>query len=133
MGLRGAWFAEAASPQRTLTLPSGRPLTLEVADTPETRQRGLMFRPALAKNQGMLFIFEKPGHYRFWMKNCKFPLDILWLNTDHEIIYVSENTPPCTQDPCPQYGPDVNTRYAIEMQAGTIKRERLKVGTKFPF
>lgn len=127
-------YPEAAPPHRTLLFPSGTKIDAEVADTTERRSRGLMFRDRLPAGGGMLFIFEQAQPYLFWMKNCKFPIDIIWLNGQKEIVFISENTPPCKADPCPNYGPeDKASLYVIEVAAGFSKKERLKLGAKVRF
>lgn len=130
----GFVYSEKAPAYRTILFPRGTKIDAEVADTPERRSVGLMFREHLRAGAGMLFIFSEPHPYRFWMKNCKFPIDMIWLNRQKEIVYISENTPPCKSDPCPHYGPtDRDALYVIEVAAGFAKKEQLKLGTKVRF
>ncbi|HEV7501935.1 MAG TPA: DUF192 domain-containing protein, partial [Vicinamibacteria bacterium] len=68
-----------------LTLPSGKVLQTEVMVKDEDRAMGLMFRPSLPLDHGMLFLFEQPDFHSIWMANCKFPIDILWLDEHHKI------------------------------------------------
>jgi hypothetical protein len=79
--------------------------SIEIADTPASRQQGLMFRENLPQDQGMLFVFDTPSDYRFWMKNTKLTLDMIWINQNYQIVHIESNVPPCTADPCPSYGP----------------------------
>ena len=51
-------------------------IKVELAITPEARAQGLSGRPSLSENEGVLFVFDKPDKYSFWMKNMNFPLDI---------------------------------------------------------
>jgi hypothetical protein len=74
---------------------------VEIADTPEKRRAGLMHRVSLPENQGMLFVFEKPGIYGFWMKNTLIPLDIIWLDENFKVVYIKENVQPCLEENCP--------------------------------
>ena len=60
-------------------------------DTPETRERGLMFRKGLGAGHGMLFVFDKTGEYAFWMKNMTFSIDILWLADDGEVVRIGQD------------------------------------------
>jgi len=119
---------------RPIRFPSGTTLYAEVVDTPEARNQGLMFRDHLPIGGGMLFVFQESKPYRFWMKNCKFPIDIIWLNRKKEIIYISKNTPPCKSEPCTTYGPEkTKALYVLEVAAGFSIKERLKLGTTIRF
>jgi uncharacterized membrane protein (UPF0127 family) len=119
---------------RTITLPTGTQVRAEIADTPDRRQTGLMFRDRLLDNEGMLFIFEQAMPYRFWMKNCRFPIDILWMDEQKVIVYIAENVPPCKGDPCPTYGPeDVASQFVLELMAGEAKRKELVIGQVLKF
>ena len=111
-----------------VALPSGRLLQVEIADTPETRARGYMFREALSDREGMVFLMEQIDFHSFWMKNCRIALDIIWLDEKWRIVHVAKNLPPCLQDPCPSYQPMQMALYALEVQAGLAERERLRLG-----
>lgn len=127
-------LSEKPPARRTVIFPSGTQIHAEVADTPEARNTGLMFRDSLPSGGGMLFVFQEARPYLFWMKNCKFPIDIIWFNEQKEIIFISEKTPPCKADPCPNYGPlDKNALYVIEVASGFAAKEKLKLGMKVRF
>ena len=118
-----------APAHRLVALPSGVKIDLEVADTPQARQRGLMFRDRLP-HDGILFVFQETAPHRFWMKNCKFPIDIIWLDPKNVITDISENVPPCLADPCPTYGPARSSLYVLEVAAGFSKKEHLSPGMR---
>ena len=113
-----------------LIFPNGRVVTAEIAKTEEERARGLMFRDRLGENEGMLFIFEEPDFYSFWMKNMKFPIDIIWLSEEKRIVYIASRVPPCKREPCPTYQPYSKALYVIEVPAGFAEREKLKRGDR---
>ena len=69
--------------------------TVEVAETPETQRRGLMERPALAPNAGMLFLFPDVAPRAFWMLNTLIPLDMLFIAADRRIINIQDQALPC--------------------------------------
>ncbi len=94
---------------------------------------GLMFRPSLPLDRGMIFVFEVPDFHGIWMKNCKFPIDILWLDEDEKIVHVAESVPPCKADPCPVYNPMRKASYVIELNAGQARREQAVVGAAVKF
>jgi uncharacterized membrane protein (UPF0127 family) len=108
---------------------NGKCFAVEIADDYAERQRGLMFRESLDEDKGMLFIFEEPGIHRFWMKNTLIPLDMVWIDDSGTVVYVSSNTPPCKADPCPSYGPSVNARYVLEINAGLASEISLSQGS----
>jgi hypothetical protein len=116
-----------------LKLPSGRVLQTEVMVKDEDRAMGLMFRPSLPYDHGMLFLFERPDFHGIWMKNCKFPIDILWLDEQHRIVHVAARVPPCRQEPCPVYQPLQRASYVVELNAGQARREKAMVGTTVEF
>lgn len=123
----------ADAPLTTIISPTGSRILAEVADNPASRSRGLMFREQLASNRGMLFVFEEAGEWSFWMKNTTVALDILWLGADKRIVHVEENVPECKGDPCPEYKPNKDALYALELPAGSVKREKLAKGMKLEF
>src|SRR5215470_3518471 len=116
-----------------LTLPSGTVLQVEVMVKDEDRAMGLMFRPSLPKDRGMLFIFERSDFHSIWMKNCKFPIDIVWLDEEKKVVHVAESVPPCKADPCPVYSPLRRAAYVVELNAGQARREKAVLGSTFGF
>lgn len=113
--------AEAVFPDKTV-------VTLEVARTEPERSRGLMYRTSLPEQAGMIFLFDRPGVYPFWMKNTLIPLDLFWTDSSGRIVWIAESVPPCTADPCPEYPPKAVAQYVIETNAGFAKRHGVKVG-----
>lgn len=107
---------------------NGTPIALEVAENPEQQQMGLMYRTYLAGDRGMLFPFKPAQITRFWMKNTKIPLDMLFLHRG-KVVAIESNVPPCTQDPCPVYGPDrLWVDQVIELRAGRAAELQINVG-----
>lgn len=101
---------------------------VEVAETRSQRDQGLMGRKELKKDEGMFFVFEKDGIYPFWMKNTFIPLDIIWIDSNNKIIYISQNAQPCKNLICPLIVPLTKARYVLEINAGTVKETNLKIG-----
>ena len=92
-----------------------------------------MFRKELAQNRGMLFIFEKEDIYPFWMKNTFIPLDIIWINADKEVVFLSKDNPPCKEISCLSINPQRPAKYVLEVNAGAIDKIGLKLGDKLGF
>ena len=101
---------------------------IEVVDTFETRQKGLMFRESLPTNEGMLFIFDYIGNYPFWMKNTLIPLDMIWMDWEGNIVYIEHEAQPCEEDPCPNYDPKKDAIYVLEVGGGVTELYDIKVG-----
>ena len=113
--------------------PSGTTIQAELALTPEQRARGLMFRDTLDPDRGMLFVFPEPAFHGFWMKNCRFPIDIIWLSAEKRIVHIERAVPPCEEDPCPTYGSLRKAQYVIEVVAEFSRREELRLGDLIEF
>jgi hypothetical protein len=88
-----------------------------------------MFRESLPPRTGMLFLFSDGGPHRFWMKNTMIPLDMIWLDPEGRVLFISANTPPCKADPCPNYGPETPVSTVLEIAGGMAEREGVKVGS----
>jgi uncharacterized protein len=132
-------FAVVSQPQprASAVFPGAVRVTLDVAADEAARQRGLMHRAALGSNEGMIFVFEEPDAYHFWMKNTLIPLDIIWLDERGAILFIHHAVPPCgNQDPeddrCPTWGPPAGTRarYVIEVEAGFARTHDLRSGQR---
>lgn len=122
-----AWAGPVLSAETTtatLVTDSGEhTLTLEVADTPETRATGLMYRRSLDGIDGMLFLFGDSAPRAMWMKNTYISLDILFLDKAGQVTTVIEGAEPLSTETLPSDGPAFG---AVELPAGAV--ERLDVG-----
>ncbi|HEY9881852.1 MAG TPA: DUF192 domain-containing protein [Leptolyngbyaceae cyanobacterium] len=107
----------------------GQEIFLEVAATREQQALGLMYRPALPADRGMLFPFSPPRPVSFWMMNVPVPLDMVFVHQG-KIKAIAESAPPCTAEPCPTYGPPGRqiVDYVIELRAGRAAELGLSAG-----
>lgn len=110
-------------------VPNGTKIELEVAQTPEQQAKGLMYRPALPDNRGMLFKFPSAQPVRFWMKNVPVALDMVFLQNG-VVKYVEASAPPCANEPCPTYGPNVPIDTVIELRSGRAAELNLQKGDR---
>lgn len=110
---------------------AGHTFTVEEAKTPSAWQQGLSGRKSMPVNQGMLFIFPKATYQQFWMKQMLFPLDMLFMN-NNKIVTIYENVPiPPTNanlSSLPIYSSTAPANYVLELNAGTTKKDNIKVG-----
>ncbi|MFM7887221.1 MAG: DUF192 domain-containing protein, partial [Pseudanabaena sp.] len=107
---------------------SGREIQLEVANTPKEQEKGLMFRPPLADDRGMLFPFTPARPVAFWMKNTPSPLDMIFL-LGGRVVAIARNATTCKADPCPIYPENgVVADNVIEVRAGLTTELGLQEG-----
>ncbi len=125
------WFFVSYEPHDTLwRIPlkiGDTAIRVEVADTNEERSAGLGGRESLGAMEGMLFVFDRPDFYVFWMKDMLFPLDIIWINKDKKIVDVITNLKTETY-PDFQYVNDFLATYVLEVNAGFFDEYGLKLG-----
>ena len=107
--------------------------SVEIADDDGERTFGLMNRDSLDADKGMLFIFDNEGNYPFWMKNTLIPLDMVWLNSNKEVVFIKENALPCEQDPCSIITHEGQAKYVVELNAGTAADKGISVGQAVRF
>ncbi|MFA3783746.1 DUF192 domain-containing protein [Melioribacteraceae bacterium 4301-Me] len=102
-------------------------IDIEIADTDEKRELGLMYRDKMEENRGMLFIFPQETYQSFWMKNTIIPLDMIFINANKEIIKIQKNTIPYSEQ---SYSSEKPAKYVIEVNAGYCDRHGIKEGNK---
>jgi uncharacterized protein len=110
----------------------GKRFYVEIADTDETRARGLMFRDELADNRGMLFIFRQEAPRSFWMRNTRIPLDIIYLDRELKVVSIVHNARPCRNRSgrCPSYPSEGPAMYVLETNAGQAQALGLEKGDR---
>jgi uncharacterized protein len=105
----------------------------EIADTPEKRAMGLMFREFIPNDYGMLFIFPDEDIRSFWMKNCKVHLDIIYLDSNKQVVDIHADVPPCKSEPCTSYISKKPARYVLELRGKRAEELDLKTGDSIFF
>ncbi len=106
----------------------GKDLEVYLADTPRIRTRGLSNKTYLPEEKGMLFVFEKPDQYSFWMKDMKFSIDMVWIDEEGKVIFVKENATPESYPAL--FTPPKPALYVLEVNAGYARELGLTVGTE---
>ena len=105
-----------------------------VAVSQQEQEIGLSKTKSLQQDQGMIFLFQKPGYYSFWMKDMKFPIDIIYINQD-TIVTIKENAQPPkndTENPT-IYSPTEPSNKVLEIQAGLSQKYNFKNGDKVKY
>jgi len=114
--------------QRTTIFILDVPVKVDTADTAEERQKCLSGVKELAEEEGMLFVFEKEERHGFWMKDTLLPLDIIWINSNMEIVHIESNVRPETYPAI--YYPPVPARFVVEVNAFFASTFNVNVGDK---
>lgn len=115
--------------QTALVSVGGENLTVTLSTTPESQSKGLTIKNSIAQNEGMLFIFKSPQKYSFWMKDMKFPIDILWADSSGKIVHIEKNLQPCVFFlPCPSYSPNDNSLYVLEVISNFTNKFDINIG-----
>lgn len=106
----------------------------EIADSEAKKTRGLMYRESLAWESGMLFIFDEEALHSFWMKNTLIPLDMIWIDSDKNIVDITQNALPCKeQQECKSIIPTAEVKYVLEVNSGFSEKNKIEVGDKAVF
>jgi hypothetical protein len=117
--------AGRADPLLTYPLTiKGHAIRAEVANTPNTRSTGLMFRRSMPENQGMLFVYENEERHAMWMKNTLIPLSVAFIDRGGRIINI-EDMQPQTED---THAAQERAAYSLEMNQGWFKKRGIRKG-----
>jgi uncharacterized membrane protein (UPF0127 family) len=108
---------------------NGQTFSVKVAKTDKEKQLGLSTTKKLDKNKGMLFLFDNADYYAFWMKNMKFPLDIIYISGG-KVVYVVHNAPTPTGSSLPIYQPTQKADKVLEINSGLSNTYNIKTGTQ---
>jgi uncharacterized membrane protein (UPF0127 family) len=104
-------------------------IKVEVAETPLAREKGLSGREKLDQNKGMLFIFPQKDYYSFWMKEMKFPIDIIWIS-DNRVVDIAYDLPLQASEFLKTYQPKEPVNFVLEVNAGFARNYNIKIGDR---
>ena len=102
--------------------------SVQVARTEVEKQIGLSETEVLGENDGMLFVFDKPDFYSFWMKNMKFPIDIIYIKGDKITTIIKNASPSSAPESLVIYQPKEESDKVFEINAGLSDKLNLKEG-----
>jgi uncharacterized membrane protein (UPF0127 family) len=100
-------------------------IDIEIADSPDQRSLGLMYRKKLDPDKGMLFIFQRSEEQAFWMKNTLIPLDIIYVDDQLRIVSIAENAKPLDETDIGSMAPAL---YVVEVNGGYCKQYGIAPG-----
>jgi uncharacterized protein len=122
-----AWAQDAPQKLQQIRLNAGiHNINAELAATPQQREVGLMFRPTMAANDGMLFVFERAGQQCFWMKNTLIPLSVAFVADDGSVVNIEAMKPQTLDSHCSTQP----VRFVLEMNEGWFAKRGIKPGAK---
>lgn len=125
------WLFFYSSKSPRITFSNGEIINVEVADTPELLQKGLSGRDILADDKGMFFVFPTIDRHKIWMKDMNFPIDIIWVDENFNIVDITQNV---SVNSFPNtFSPSVKAGFAIEVNAGFVSKNGIRIGDTIVF
>jgi len=127
------YFITARGPVKKISITNADGSTVsvsvEIANNTATRMKGLMGRKSLGAEEGMLFVFDRPGKHSFWMMNTTIPLDAIFIAENGSVVDIIAMQP-CGWNVtnCPTYAPKTEAKYVLEVNPGFAARNRIVVG-----
>lgn len=131
VGIGGVWWQITLS-SSTLRL-AGHSYQVAIMRSPKQLARGLSGTTRLPINRGMLFVFAGNDIPRMWMKDMKYPIDMVWISSDYKVIYLKSRVYPSSYDSNnPEkstiFSSDTPAKYVLELASGTIKSTGIRTG-----
>jgi len=120
-----------SQPTKTTLTINQNHYQLTIARTTAQLEQGLGGRPSLPADQGMLFEFNKTAQWCFWMKDMHFPIDMIWLNQNKQVVYIKPDALPSSYTA--KFCPTQSAKYVIELKAGTAQADQLRINSKLRF
>lgn len=105
-------------------------IDIEIADTDQKTMQGLMYRSSMPQNAGMLFLMPREDIQGFWMRNTYIPLDMIFVNSNKEIVTIHANTTPMNEN---SYISTAPALYVVEVNAGYCNKNNIKEGDMIDF
>lgn len=109
----------------------GTTIDVKFADDSDEREQGLSGVTGITTDWGMLFIFDVPGNYAFWMKDMYFPIDMIWFDENQKIVYIKENALPESYPESFAPPKEKTSKYVLEVFSGFVRKHNLKIGDEF--
>lgn len=103
----------------------------EIAADDVAREKGLSGRQCIPDGVGMMFSFDKPGSYGFWMKDMRFPIDMVWLDSDRQVVTIVQNAQPGSYPKT--FTSSLPAQYVLELGSGQAQALGIKTGSRLNF
>ena len=113
-----------------ITLPGGQIIRTEFVYETADALRGMQFRQSMPFDHGMLYAHRTPGKYGYWMYQTLMPLDMIWMDSKHNVVEIVANAPPCKTpaSQCPHFGGNQVAQYVLQLAGGMAKKYGVKEG-----
>jgi uncharacterized membrane protein (UPF0127 family) len=108
---------------------NGQVFSLYLARSSQEQATGLAKYTKIEQNQGMLFLFKRTDNYSFWMKDMRFPIDIIFIRGDR-VVTVFQNVPVSPNNNLPVYTTKTKADKVLEINAGLAEKYNIKIGTE---
>ena len=132
LGVLFLWAYLVLAPvSRSTVVIDGVAIAVQLARTPAEQEKGLSGRLALPDGEGMLFVFDRPDRYGFWMRDMHFAIDIVWIDNNWRIVDITHELTPESYPNT--FAPSAPALYALEVPAGSALRYSWKVGDSVDF
>ena len=125
------YFYAKDSPGAVYVYINDAKIEVELADSVQKRAEGLSGRENLGRNQGMLFVFERPDYYSFWMKDMNFALDVIWIDENKKIVDITKNILPESYPK--KFQPHEPAKYVLEVNASFADAHNIKISDTADF
>lgn len=112
---------------------AGEILEVKIADDAIERSKGLSGVSGISTDWGMLFVFETPGVYAFWMKDMNFPIDIIWFDETGKVVYIKKDVQPESYPESFVPPKEKTSKYVLEVFSGFSNSHNLKIGDAIEF
>lgn len=106
-------------------------LQVKIATTSQEKEKGLCCRDSLPQNEGMLFVYDQPTDLRFWMKDMRFPLDMIWIDHNKKIVHIEQDVKPSSYPKV--FSAKTLAQYVLETNANYVSKHNIKVGDAVSF
>ena len=121
-----------------VVMVNNQKINVEIAYSPEAKEKGLSGRPCILADQGLLMDFGREGQYQIWMKDMRFPIDVVWISSAHRVVAIEIDFQPSTynkQQPekSEKRANQIPARYVLELKANRSKQLHMQIGTPVTF
>lgn len=106
--------------------------TMRVARTERDREEGLSGTTGIGANEALVFVFPTSERWGIWMKDMKYPIDIVWLDEQKTVMHIEQHVKPESY-PAKTFQPDDPAKYVIELKAGVVGSQRITIGSQAVF